>query len=630
MTRRSLLSIEFSLPTILLSVALTVVMAAANVYLGLKAGMTVAASIPSAVIAMGLFRGVFRREHSVLEANMVQTAASTGEALAAGVIFTMPALVLAQVWTTFDFWTTSLIALTGGVLGVLFMIPMRKVFVIGSPELKFPEGVACAQVLRASEGGSSAQAAGKAKLLYQSAILGGLFKFVSSFLGLFLSTIEYAKYVGNRVFLVGSDISPALIGVGFIVELEVAVQVFLGGLIGWCIALPSIEIADITAMPAMDMAWSLARSKSRYLGVGAMITGGVISIIKVRHSLVQAVREMKKVFAKGEDAKNVPETEQDMSSKWILVLSVATILTVGMLYYHLLNNLPITILTTIIMVVMSFFLTAVASYIVGLVGNSNSPVSGMTISAVLLTGVLLYLFGFEGRDGVIAVLGVAGVVCCVCCTAGDTCNDLKAGHILGSSPRNQQWMEIVGVVSSAFIMAPLLVVMHEGSIKNGTGGIGGKEFSAPQAKLFSSLAQGFFGGEALPWNWIIAGAVLGVLIFTVDALLKRAGTKTRLHVMPVAIGIYLPVGISLPMLVGGLINHALQSKKKDTEPGVLASSGVIAGESIVGVILAVLAYFNLTSLNWGEKVGEHGLMALSAVGIVAFCAWFYRQANRAS
>ncbi|MCB0308723.1 MAG: oligopeptide transporter, OPT family [Bdellovibrionales bacterium] len=622
MTTPNSTSTEITFQTIALGVILSVVMAAANIYLGLKVGMTVAASIPAAVVAMGIFKGILRKKSAILEANMVQTTASSGESLAAGIIFTMPALVIVGIWTTFDFWTTTLVALTGGTLGVLFMIPMRKVFVVGSPELKFPEGIACAEVLRAGEGGTTEEASHKAGLIFKSTIFGASFKFLGSFLGLFSSTVEYARYIGSRIFVMGMDISPALVAVGYIVELDVAIQIFLGGCIGWLIAIPLVPV-DPSVGPAIDAAWQIAGSKVRYLGVGAMIVGGLISIVRVRKSLVEAVREMAAIFRSKETAEEKPYTERDMSSKAILVFSTLTVLAIGMIYYHLLGHVSITIFTTLIMIVVAFFLTAVASYIVGLVGSSNSPVSGMTITAVLLTGILLYLFGYEGTEGIIAVLGVAGVVCCVCCTSGDVCNDLKTGHLVGASPRNQQWMEILGVAVASLIMAPVLVAMHEGSINNGTGGIGGKEFPAPQAKLFASLAQGFFGGDALPWNWIMAGAAIGILILIADKIIKGFGSQFSLHVMPVAVGIYLPLGLSVPILIGGLVHFIAKRRANKVENGILVASGVIAGESLIGVIIATLAYFNFTSHHYGEVVSEQILSFVSMAALGGFAAWLY-------
>jgi putative OPT family oligopeptide transporter len=617
-------------------------MGAANVYLGLKAGMTVAASIPASVIAMGILHGVMRRK-SLLESNLVQTSASAGESLAAGIIFTMPALILIGVWQTFDFWTTTLVAMAGGLLGILFMIPMRRVFVVENTELAYPEGVACAEVLRAGEGGDGREGTAQrgALVLFGSLGVGAVFKFVGSFLGFFKSAVEFGTYAGSRVFVVGADISPALVGVGYIVGIAIASQVFMGGLIGWVIAIPLMG-ADPGAGSAIDQASTLWSTRVRYIGVGAMVVGGISSIWRVRRSLVAATREIASQMNRPAQTGDVPGTERDLSGKMILALSFLCVAIIAGLYYTLLGGgIGITALTTIIMIVMSFFFTAVATYIVGLVGSSNSPVSGMTICAVLGTGGLLYVFGYSGVEGMIATLGVAGIVCCVACTSGDTSNDLKTGYLVGASPRLQQFMQVLGVLVASFVMAPVLVAIHQGSINNGTGGIGGRELPAPQAGLFASLADGFFGEGQLPWDMIGWGVGIGLGILLLDGLIAATGSSFRLHVMPVAVGIYLPLGLSAPIFIGGIIHWLVARRAGSVEHssvkrGVLIASGLVAGESLLGVLLAILAYFNITSLHLGELfagiissllgawAGEALLDGLSILAMAALLFWMYR------
>ncbi|MCP4171917.1 MAG: oligopeptide transporter, OPT family, partial [Fuerstiella sp.] len=470
---------ELTLPAVLLGIGLSVVMGAANVYLGLRAGMTVSASIPAAVISMGILRGIMRRG-SVLESNLVQTCASAGESLAAGIIFTMPALLLTGVWQEFDFWMTTLIALSGGLLGVLLMIPMRQVFVIDNKELKFPEGVACAAVLRAGDTDSSDGSSGLSLIMGGMAV-GGIFKVLQSLLGLLRGSAETAAVWSGRVFFVGAEISPALFAVGYIVTLPIALEIFAGGVIGWLITIPMLGTDTVSAGGPVDMAYELWSTKVRYLGVGAMVVGGVSSIWAVRAGLVAAIKHLFQIMSNRTQSDDVDPTEQNLSGGLIAVLGLICTFLIGGLYSTLLNHDPgLSVLTTVIMLVMSFFFAAVASYIVGLVGNSNSPVSGMTITAVLGTGGLLMLFGFGGTAGIVATLGVAGVVCCVACTAGDVCNDLKTGHLVGASPRSQQIMQVIGVVTAAFVMAPVMTILHQGSLLNGTGGIGSKDLPAPQ------------------------------------------------------------------------------------------------------------------------------------------------------
>jgi len=621
---------EMTVPAILLGIILAAVMGAANVYLGLKAGMTVSASIPAAVIAMGVLRGILGRK-SVLESNLVQTAASAGESLAAGIIFTMPALILAGIWTEFDFWTTSLIALSGGLFGVLLMIPMRRVFIVENQDLKYPEGVACAEVLRAGSGDDDTTGLG---VVVFGIVLGGIFKFAISFLGLLRGAVEGALHQGGRVFYFGGDISPALVAVGYIVGLPIAIQIFVGGSIGWLVGIPLLGTTGLEAEIPTDMAWELWSTKIRYLGVGAMLVGGIASIWRVRDGLLAAMHEMTSLLGgRHDETTDVHETERNLSGKTILLLAVPCTALIGGIYFVLLEKaIGLTILTTIVMLVMSFFFAAVASYIVGLVGNSNSPVSGMTITAVLGAGGLILLFGFGGEAGIIATLGVAGIVCCVACTAGDVCNDLKTGHLVGASPRNQQIMQVIGVLSAAFIMAPVMTVLHQGSLNEGTGGIGGRELSAPQANLFASLANGFFGDTELPKDMIAYGVLIGVILLVLDFILQRAKSEFRLHVMPVAVGMYLPFGLATPILVGGIISSLVRrraGKQADAaqKRGVLVASGLIAGESLVGVGLGVLAYLKIQS--WRLLESESTLInstvdVLSVVAILTVAWLIYK------
>ncbi|MBH24713.1 MAG: oligopeptide transporter, OPT family [Myxococcales bacterium] len=586
---------ELTLRVIVLGVVLSVVMGAANVYLGLKAGMTVSASIPAAVVGMLILRGMFRNG-TILEANQIQTAASAGESLAAGIIFTMPALLLIGVWKQFDFVLTTLIAFAGGLLGILFMIPMRRVFVLGdNDELTYPEGVACAAVL---EAGDSKDGPTGALGIIIGALIGGAFKALGGLVGLFKGSLEGAMAVGDRIFFLGSDISPALVAVGFIVRLNVAVLIFIGGAMAWLIGIPMLGGTEELLKDPLEGAWTLWSTQIRYVGVGAMVVGGIASIIKVREGLVQAVREIRKGGNRGAE---VAETERDIPLPAIIGLSLLASGVVGAVYYMLTNSVPIAALTTVIMIIMSFFFTAVASYIVGLVGNSNSPVSGMTITAVLFTGALLLIFGFSGTEGMVATLGVAAIVCCAACTSGDVCNDLKTGHMVGASPFRQQIMQVVGVAVAALVMAPVLDLLHN----NTPGGIGGKELAAPQAALFANLAKGFFGDETLPWDLVAVGAVVGVAMVILDLILEKKKAPFRAHVMPIAVGMYLPFGLAPPILIGGLIAHFVIGDAKEAEAdekahkGVPFSSGIIAGESLMGVGLALLASWGVTKLDLG-------------------------------
>ncbi len=622
---------ETTLRAWLLGLLLSAILGAANVYLGLKVGMTVSAAIPASVIAMLVLRRVLR-DGTILEANMVQTAASAGESLAAGIIFTVPAIVLIGFWTEFDYWTTTLIAVAGGWLGVLFMIPMRRVFIEESPELPYPEGVACALVLRA---GMDESDAGSARAVVEGGLLGGIVKLLVGQLGLAKGVLEGAVLVGGRPIFVGAEISPALVAVGAIVGLEVAVQIFFGGALGWWAVLPFMSDlapllapgsaalrdaldASSTAAPA-ERAYALWSQGVRYVGVGAMAVGGVAALVHVRAGLARAVRELREGWS---SQASESSARADLSSGVLLLLAALSIAAMGFVYLRFTGAIGIALLATGLMVVACFFFVGVASYIVGLVGNSNSPVSGMTITAVLLTGAILYLAGFTGMQGMVATLGVAAVVCCAACTAGDICNDLKTGSLVGATPWRQQQIQLAGVAVAALVMAPVLQLLDDAY------GIGSRELAAPQASLFASLARGFFGDESLPWGLVALGAGIGGGVLAVDAWIARRGGRLRLHLMPIAVGMYLPLGLSIPILAGGVIEFlARRGRGRGEGRGgqnvVLFASGVVAGEALVGVGLALLVVLGVERLGWG------GSWQTVGAGISAFAVVyaFWRAAN---
>ena len=608
---------ELTFRVVVLGLLLAVVMGAANVYVGLRAGMTVSASIPAAVMAMLLFK-LFFKDSTVLEANQVQTCASAGESLAAGIIFTMPAMILIGFWDSFDFWSVTIIALTGGLLGILFMIPMRKVFILNNDELAYPEGVACAAVLKAGEEQGN-EGAGRNLLL--GGLLGGAVAISAKLFGVISGTLEAAAAFGSRIFYFGGDLSPMLIAIGFIVRLNVAVLIFIGGAISWLIGIPLLGGAEQFPV-ALDGAYELWSTKIRYVGVGAMVVGGFSSLYSVRHGLVAAVRELRNNLTGGKLLEQ--DTERDIPTSVIIGLGIACILVLALVNYRFTGGIGITLLSTTVMVVMGFFFTAVASYIVGLVGNSNSPVSGMTITAVLVAGGLLWLFNYSGMQAMVATLGIAAIVCCVAATAGDVCNDLKTGSLVGAAPFRQQMMQIAGVCIAAFIMAPVLTLRHN----NIPGGIGGRELSAPQASLFASLARGFAGEGTLPWDLIGVGALVGLAILGVDRYLRLREIRFRAHLMPIAVGMYLPFGLATPILIGGLIANYYSKGTPAADHdrvlhrGILFSSGVIAGEALMSVGLACVTALGFQSLDLGLSPGL--VTALSFLAAVAVVLCFVR------
>ncbi|UCF78106.1 MAG: oligopeptide transporter, OPT family [Candidatus Eiseniibacteriota bacterium] len=620
---------EFTLKAVVLGLLLGLVMTAANVYLGLYAGMTVSASIPAAVISMGVLRGLLRRG-TILENNIVQTIASAGESLAAGIIFTVPALVIAGVWLDFKYWPVTLIAMFGGLLGVVFMIPLRRSLIVEEKELVYPEGLACAEVLETGERGGSG-----VLYVFSAMLLSVVFKFFVSAYSVIKGTVQWAWEAGRTAFYAGSDMSVALIGVGFVVGPNVAALVFIGGAIGWLVGIPILGAvqgipAGDTLIGSLEEMWS---SQIRYMGVGAMVVGGIASIIKVRRGIADGMRSTILGYTGSSRVGQVKRTEQDMGTKMIAVIAAAAIVPTFFLYGYLTSNVPTAIVAGVAMVVTGFFFVAVSSYIVGLVGSSNNPVSGMTICTVLFSSALLLLMGMTGASGIIAALGVAGVVCCAACTAGDVSQDLKTGYLVGATPRRQQLSQVIGVVIPAFIIAPVLTVLHSAH------GIGvpvkeGVPFlRAPQATLFASIVKAMFSDMALPWTMVGIGAAIGLLLLVLDIFLKERNCSFRAHVMPVAVGIYLPVSLSTPILFGGIINHVASlivrtrgenQARGAIHNGVLFSSGLIAGESITGIIVAALIY---AKFELPQVLHESDWASLLLFGLAA-CILFWVSARR--
>lgn len=614
-TQRKVL--EFTPVAIILGILIGVIMTAANVYLGLYAGMTVSASIPAAVIAMGILKGVLRRT-SPLESNIVQTMASAGESLAAGIIFTLPALVLVGAWQDFNFWPTTLIAICGGLLGIIFMIPLRKVLIEDDKELTYPEGVACAAVL---EAGSESKAKGAVAIL-KGLLIGGAFKFLAGGLKLFTGSVEKAFYAGNKTWFIGSDISPALLAVGYIVRLEVAMLVFIGGAIGWFIGIPSFDAQGaIGNTEALDNAWSLWSTQIRYIGVGAMLVGGLWSIVSVRKGLVKGIGELKKSYQQNGNSE-VQRTSMNMNPVAMLVIFGISFAVMIGLYQSIIGSWGHTLLTAVIMVVASFLFVAVSSYIVGLVGSSNNPVSGMTISALLGTAAFFLVLGFKGNSAILATLGVAAVVCCAACTAGDCSQDLKTGLLIKATPKYQQYAQVIGVVVPAFVIAPVLALLHEAY------GIG-DGLKAPQATLFASITEALFGNGSLPINMVVIGCVFGVAVIIADQLLKKRKSKIRLHLMPLAVGIYLPFTLAVPMLAGGIVRKIIDrtygAADESRDKGVLLGSGLIAGEAIMGIVLAILIYFNIDMQFL--SIGHFWTEMLSVAALCALIVYLYRIAK---
>ena len=614
---------ELTWRAVILGLAIGVVMTAANTYLGLYAGMTVSASIPAAIVSMGILRGLLRRG-TILENNIVQTMASAGESVAAGIIFTVPALVIAGVWTDFPFWKVTMIGLLGGVLGVLFMIPLRRTLIVeGDDELIYPEGVACAQVLEAGQEGG-----GELKRIFASVVGGVVFKSLIGLVGVIRPIVEGAARAGRTLVYFGSDMSVALLGVGVIVGFEIALLVFAGGAIGWVVSIPLFYLAHpLPAGNIVDAAWDAWSGQIRYMGVGAMIIGGLWSMFSIRKGIAKGVREAMSGFRAKQQASR-ERTDQDLpTSQGVVILLLAGVTTI-VLYDALTGSTSIAIVAGVVMVIASFFFVAVSSYIVGLVGASNNPVSGMTICALIFSSIVLLLLGMSGTPGILGALGVAGVVCCAAATAGDTSQDLKTGFLVKATPWRQQVSQFIGILLPAFIIAPILTLLHRGY---GIGTGGEQALRAPQASLFASIAKALFEGTGLPWTMTAIGMGIAVGLIILDRYLQRSGSRFRAHVMPVAVGIYLPLALSTPILIGGLLSALLVKQSAgrrraatDTaqHKAVLIASGLIAGEAIAGILIAIP---RTAGMDLPIPVIDSNLLSL--VALAAVIAIIYRQAT---
>jgi len=588
---------EITIGSVLLGVLLSVVLAGANAYLGLFAGMTVSASIPAAVVSMGVFR--ILRRGNIFQNNIVQTAASAGESLAAGVIFTMPALVLLDFWTDFNYFWVTVIALFGGILGVLFTIPLRRSLVVEG-NLKFPEGVAAAEVLKSGERGG-------ADVVYiaKAAAAGGLFKFGETGLRLWAGTFEAARGVGGSILYFGANLSPALLAVGYIVGLNIAVLVFLGGVSNWLIAIPihaalnEWPTTNGAPLPALEWAYKIWREETRYIGVGGMLVGGVWTVFRLRKSLLSGIRSGMAAYggARGE-APDMPRTERDIPMKWVLLLTVCSVAPLFLVYQVFVGRVAVSLTMAITMVALGFLFAAVASYMAGLVGSSNNPTSGVTIATVVVASVLLaLLMGKNAVNGPAAAIIVGSTVCCAVAIGGDNIQDLKTGYLVGATPWKQQVMQIVGTVSAAFVLAPILTLLLKAYGFQGHSSAMANALAAPQANLMASVAQGVFRG-GLPWNYVLTGAILAVAVIAWDFHLERRGGAFRAPVLAVAVGVYLPMQLTVPIFAGGLLHSALRSlhAKRGHSPevvevsdrrGLLFASGLITGEALLGILMAI-------------------------------------------
>lgn len=596
-----------------IGILMSIVFGAANAYIGLRVGMTISASIPAAVISMGIIRGILKRE-SILENNMVQTIGSAGESLAAGAIFTLPALFI---------WSEELgmaeprliniivMALVGGTLGVFLMLPLRKALIVNEHgTLPYPEGTACAEVLIAGETGGS-----KANTVFAGLGIGSLFKFITDGIKLFPSEIEYA-FKGYKGAAIGMDTLPALLGVGFIVGPRISGNMLAGATLGWLVIIPLIthlgQFITTAIYPATDPLatlgyWDIWSYYIRYVGAGAVAFGGILSLVKSLPLIFSTFKDALGGLRESSGTKTNLRTDEDMSIK-VAIIGVILIV----LFIAFTDIIPVGVIGAVLIAIFGFFFSTVSARLVGLVGSSNNPVSGMTIATLLITSIIFKATGFIGEAGMIGALSVGTVICIITAMAGDMSQDLKTGFLVGASPKRQQYGELIGVVASGLVIGLVLALLNK------AWGFGSSELPAPQATLMKLVIEGVMSGN-LPWVLVFMGVGIGIMVELLG-----------IQILPFAVGLYLPIHLSTPIIIGGILRGLLERRnmneielKEKIDGGVLYSSGLIAGEGLIGILLAVLAIIpaGVNALGEPRSVGDviaFGNNALGQWGSLAF------------
>jgi len=661
---------EFTLKAVLAGIVMAAVFGAANAYLGMKAGQTVAATIPAAVIAIALFRLPFFRG-GVLEQNLTRTAASVGEALVAGAIFTIPAFMMVNVggqrlWTDLrsHFWTGTLILLAGGLLGVFFIIILRRPLCVES-DLPFPESTASAEIVKAGQQGST----DAPKYIFGAMGVGALLQLLKDEKGfqVFQDSVSFfwnfpksvVRYFGYQKELLGEvsytggvayttpSASPALIGIGYIIGPRLAAINFSGGVIAWLVLIPLVLFIDpelphrVGATTGGLAPWDLVSYTVWYnvvrpIAVGAMLVGAVYTLYSMRESILRSIKgAFQASTASGEGAAVRTRLDIDIPIKWIILSIVALVIPITIIYYYFAHSWGAALVAAVVMTLSGFFLAAVGGYLVGLVGSSNQPVSGLTLAALVIAAIMMVAIGVKGLGGVAAVLGVASVVCCACCVSGSLIQDLKAGYLLGGTPWKMEVVEVLSVAAVSFFLLLPIIALHEANLSSG--GIGGRELPAPQAGLMAQLAQGIVGGQ-MAWGLLLIGCLFGVSLVMIEAPSP----------MLIAVGMYLPLETTSAIFLGGAMRWVADSwaarrclsgdeKAKFEERGTLLASGFIAGEAITGILLAALFLTGVKSIThvftgrdvlpFVERWG--GWISLAAFAIIAYMLIALPQKKRA-
>jgi putative OPT family oligopeptide transporter len=573
---------ELTLRGFILGGLLSLILGAANAYLGLYAGMTVSASIPAAVISMAVLRVLGRA--TIFENNVVQTIASAGEAVAAGAIFTFPALVILGNRGPLPYWDVTTLCLVGGTMGSLLVVFLRRTFIVDE-RLPFPEGRACAEVLRSGEKGG-----GGAGVLAAGGIIAAALKASQDILGLVPGSFATAKWIGGGAFALSANCSAALLGVGYIIGIEIAVLVLLGGVIGWMFAIPLASLAhpELRALAASAAAQQIWSDHTRYLGVGAMLVGGGATLWRLRGPIGRGIFESVRTFRAGRTPIRTERAEADLSAESVLTAIALCVPVIFLAAYRLSASLWLSAALALLLTVIGFFATAVAGYLSGIVGASNNPVSGVTIIVLLAIALMLKFLAIGPEIGPRLAILVGAVVCTAAAMAGDSMHDLATGFHLRATPRALEIGVLCGAAVAAFLMAPILNLLILGYGIAGTSTAGPHPLPAPQAFLMAKVAQGVFHG-GLPWGIIALGAGLAGVLLVLDYTLERRRSRWRAPVMPVAIGLYLPFGLGVTILVGALVRFwFMRAANDDAGKGLMVAAGMVAGEALAGVASGAL------------------------------------------
>ena len=575
---------EITLKAFFLSIFLSIILSSAMVYLGLYAGMTISASIPAAIMSMGILR-LFKNSN-ILENNIVQTAASAGESLAAGVIFTLPALLLIGYWDTISYWEVTKIAMVGGILGALFTVPLRRALILKA-RLRFPEGVATAAVLKTGHETDVKKSQQSLKIIGISALVGGFVKLGELAFSVWSSALGGAVAIKGAIFGMGASLSPSLFSVGYIVGRNIGILAFTGGLISWAVAIPIYSyLYGFEGDNYFESANIIWNAKIRYLGVGAMVVGGIWSVIQLAKPLIESIQLSLKTLQENSD--NISLEERDLPITYVFLAILAMLVPISLTYFGIIGSWSSAVILSFVMLIFGFLFSAVAAYMAGVVGSSNNPISGVTIATILFSSLLIIsFFDIDSSKGAAAAILIGAVVCCAAAIGGDNLQDLKTGNIVGATPWKQQLMQLVGVVSAALTLGIVLTLLHEAY------GIGSSDLPAPQAVLMTNVANGVFQGN-LEWGMIYAGAVLGIVIIMIDQYQAFRKADFRVPILAVAIGIYLPIELTLPIFIGGMLNHfaSKTASEEGKNNGLLIASGLITGEALMAIFIAVPLFFD--------------------------------------